>query len=115
MLDDLSTIEKIFKEVMIDLMAEKVMSMGIQASLTRGVQASPSTARGSRPSQPETKKRTKHRDDLENAKLILTILPNYIPPLADAVCRESVLRDFDYTMVTVYLPKGICAVRTQQD
>jgi hypothetical protein len=48
-------------------------------------------------------------------KLIPTILPDYIPPLAGAVSRESVPRDFDYTMVTTYLPKGICLVRTQQD
>jgi hypothetical protein len=31
------------------------------------------------------------------------------------VSRESVPRDFDYTLVTVYLPKGIRTVRTQQD
>ena len=31
------------------------------------------------------------------------------------VSRESVPRDFEYTMVTVYLPKGICAVHAQQD
>jgi hypothetical protein len=71
------------------------MSVGIQASLTRGVQASLSTAHRTRPSQPATKKRTKHIDDLENAKLILTILPDYIPPLANAVSHDSVPRDFD--------------------
>jgi hypothetical protein len=115
MSDELNTAEKIVEEVLIDLMAEKVMSAGIQASSTRGVQASPSTARGSRPSRPAAEKRTKHRDDLENVKLIPTILPDYIPPLAGAVSRDSVPRDFDYTMVTAYLPKGIRAVRTQQD
>jgi hypothetical protein len=52
---------------------------------------------------------------LANAKLILTILPDYIPPLAGVVSRDSVPRDFDYTLVTAYLPKGIRAVRTQQD
>jgi hypothetical protein len=35
--------------------------------------------------------------------------------MADTMSCESVPRDFDYTMVTVYLPKGIHAVRTQQD
>jgi hypothetical protein len=52
---------------------------------------------------------------LANVKLILTILPDYILPLNDAISRDSVPRDFDYTLVTVYLPKGIRAIRTQQD
>jgi hypothetical protein len=94
-------------------MAKKVMSASIQASSTRGVQASPSTARGSGPSQVVIEKRTNHRDDLANAKLILTILPKYIPPLADMVSHDSVPRYFKYTMVTVYLLKGIYAVRAQ--
>ena len=62
-----------------------------------------------------TEKRIKHRDDLENTKLIPTILPNYILPLASAVSHDSVPRDIDYTMVTAYLPKGIHIVRAQQD
>jgi hypothetical protein len=37
-------------------------------------------------------------------------LPNYIPPLAGAVSRDSVPRDFEYTLITAYLPKGIRAV-----
>jgi hypothetical protein len=93
-------------------MAKKVMFVGIQASSMRGLQASSSNAHGSRPSQPATEKITKHRDDLENMKLILTILLDYIPPLAGIVSRDSVSRDFDYTMVITYLPKGIRAVRT---
>jgi hypothetical protein len=52
---------------------------------------------------------------LENAKLILTIFPDYIPPLASTVICDSVPRDFDYTLVTAYLTKGIHVVRTQQD
>jgi hypothetical protein len=52
---------------------------------------------------------------LENANLIPTILPDYIPPLVDVVSRDNVPRDFDYTIVTAYLPKGIRAVRTHQD
>jgi hypothetical protein len=47
MSDELSAIEKSVEEVLIDLMDEKVMSTGIQASSMRGVQASPSTAHGS--------------------------------------------------------------------
>jgi hypothetical protein len=31
------------------------------------------------------------------------------------VSHDGVLRDFDYTMVIVYLPKGIRTVREQQD
>jgi hypothetical protein len=115
MSDELSAAEKSSKKFSSISWPEKVMSAGIQASSMRGVQASPSTARGSRPSRPATEKRTKHRDDLENVKLIPTILPDYIPPLAGAVSRDSVPRDFDYTLVTAYLPKGIRAVRAQQD
>jgi hypothetical protein len=111
MSDKLSAAE----EVLIDLMAKKLMSVGIQASSTRGVKASSSTARRFGPSQPTTEKRTKHRDDLENVKLILTILPDYISSLASTVSCDSVLRDFDYTLVTTYLPKGIRVVRAQQD
>jgi hypothetical protein len=96
-------------------MVEKVMSAGIQASSVRGVQASPSNSRGSRSFRPTSEKRTKHIDDLANAKLILTILPDYIPPLGGAVSCDSVPRDFDYTLVTVYLSKGIRVVREQKD
>jgi hypothetical protein len=117
---ELSTVEESMKEVLINLMNERVTServifVGVQSSSTRGVQASPSNARGSGPSRPTTKKRTKHIDDLENAKLILTILLDYILPLVDAMSRDSVPRDFEYTMVTAYLPKGIRVVRAEQD
>jgi hypothetical protein len=50
MSDELSVVEKCVEEFLIDLMVEKLMSTGIQASSMRGVQASPSTARGSGPS-----------------------------------------------------------------
>jgi hypothetical protein len=113
MSEELSAVEESVKEILIDLMTEKVMSVGVQASSTRGVQASPSTARGSRPSRAATEKRTKHRDDLVNVKLLPSILPEYIPPLAGVVSRDSVPRDFDYTVITAYLPKGIRAVRPQ--
>jgi hypothetical protein len=116
MFEEINAVKEFVKEVLIDLMNERVMServisVGVQASLMRGVQASSSTDRGAKPSQPLEKKRTKHRDDLENAKLIPTILANYIPPLAGAVSRDSVPIYFEYTMVTTYLPKGIRAVR----
>jgi hypothetical protein len=115
MFEEISAIEETMKEVLIDLMtervmSERVMSMGVQESSTRGVQASSSTTHGAGPSQPSAKKRTKHRDDLENAKLIPSILLDYILTLVSAVSRDSVPRDFDYSMVTAYLLKGIRAV-----
>jgi hypothetical protein len=48
-------------------------------------------------------------------KLIPSIFPDYIPPLAGMVNHDSVPRDFEYTMVTAYLPKGIHVVRAEQD
>jgi hypothetical protein len=110
---DFSVVEKSVKEILIDLMDEKIMSTGVQASSTRGVQASPLTARGSRPSRAVIEKQTKHHDDLANANIIPSILPNYIPPMAGAVSRDSVPRDFDYTLITVYLLKGIRTVGPQ--
>jgi hypothetical protein len=78
-----------------------------KTSSTRGVKASPSTAHQSGPSQTMTEKQTKHGDDLANAKLIPSILPDYIPSLASAVSHDNILRDFDYTLITAYLLKGI--------
>jgi hypothetical protein len=115
MSEEFNVVEKIVEEVLIDLMIERIMSASIQVSSTRGVQASPSTARGFGLSRPIVEKRTKHRDDLENVKMIPTILPDYFLPLADVVSRDSVPRYFEYTMVTVYLPKGICTLKAQQD
>jgi hypothetical protein len=74
MSDELNIVDNSVEEVLIDLMAERVMSTGVEASSTLGVQASPSTDRESRPSRPVAKKRTKHKDHLANEKLILTIL-----------------------------------------
>jgi hypothetical protein len=107
---DLSVVENFVEEILINLMAEKVMSAGVHASSTRGVQASPSTERRSGPSRTATEKRSKHHDDLANAKLIPSVLPDYIPPLAGAVSHDNVSRDFDYTLITAYLPKGIHTV-----
>jgi hypothetical protein len=76
MSEDFSAVEKWFKEVMINLMTERVMLMsaGIQTSSTRTVQASPSTTRRAGPVRPSMEKRTKHKEDLANEKLIPTIL-----------------------------------------
>jgi hypothetical protein len=113
MSDEISTAKKAIEDILIDLMSKKVMSIGIQASSTRGVQASSSNARGYGPSRDATEKITKHRVDLVNAKLIPSILHNYIPPLVGVVSLDSVPRDFDYTVITTYLPKGIQEVRPQ--
>jgi len=91
------------------------MYVGVQASSTRGVQASPLTARRFRPSRIIKEKRTNNMYDLVNVKLIPTILLDYIPPLAGVVSCNSVTRYFDYTMATAYLLKGTCVVRAQQD
>jgi hypothetical protein len=117
MSDELRVAEKIFEEVLIDLMIERVMSMstGIQASSTRGMPASPSTTCGAGPSRPSDEKRTMHKDDLVNAKLIPTILPTYLPPLSGEINRDSVPRYFEYALVTVYLLKGIHVVQVDQD
>jgi hypothetical protein len=50
---------------------------------------------------------------LENVKLIPSVMPNYIPPLAGTISRDSAPRDFDYTLIIAYLPKGIHAVGLQ--
>jgi hypothetical protein len=83
-----SALEKSVEEILVDLMAERVMSVGIQASSTGGLQASPSTGR--RSSRTTTEKRRKHRDDLANVKQIPSVLPDYIPPLAGMVNRMTV-------------------------
>jgi hypothetical protein len=115
MSNEINVVENSVKEVLIKLMAEKVMSIGIQSSSMRGVQASPSNSCKSEPSRAANEKRTKHRDDLENIKLIPSILPDYFSPLYGAVNRDSVPKDFEYTLIIVYLPKRICTVKPQQD
>jgi len=118
MSDDFGTAEKVVEEVLIDLMIERVMlerglSTGVQESSTR-FQTSPSTALAV-PSQPTDERQTKHRDDIANANLIPCILPTYLPPLSDAINRDSVPRDFKYTLITTYLRKGVCIVCADQD
>jgi hypothetical protein len=80
----------------------------------RGVPTSPSTARVGT-SRAGAKRRAKHKDDMANEKLVPSILPAYIPPLCDAINRGSVPRDFEYTLVTMYLPKGVRAVYVDHD
>jgi hypothetical protein len=119
MSEALSAAEKAAEEFLIDLMTERVMSKrgvstGVQASSMRGLQASPSTARAG-PSRPADEKCTKHIDDIVDVKLIMSILPAYLPPLSDAINRDSVPQDFEYELVTAYLPKGIRAVHANQN
>jgi hypothetical protein len=47
--------------------------------------------------------------------MIPSILPKYIPPLNRPVNRDSVPRDFDYVVVTAYLPEGVCTVHADQE
>jgi hypothetical protein len=117
MSDELSTVEKVVEEGLIDLMTKRVMLMstGIQASSTRRLPASFSIACGAKPSRPSDEERTKNMDDLVNAKLISTILPTYLPPLSGAINRDNVPRYFEYALITAYLLKGIQAVRANQD
>jgi hypothetical protein len=84
MSEALSVVEKASEEVLIELMTEKAMSMseGIQASSKIIVQASPSTAHRDGMS---CERKTKHKDDLVNSKLIPSILPTYIPPLSSEI------------------------------
>jgi pyruvate/2-oxoacid:ferredoxin oxidoreductase beta subunit len=50
MLGEFNVVDKSIEEILIYLMVDNFMSTGVQASSTRAVQASSSTARGSRPS-----------------------------------------------------------------
>jgi hypothetical protein len=114
-----NVVEESVTEVLLDLMTERVtsereLSIGVQASSTRGLPASPSTTRA-RPSRPSDEKRTKNRDDLMNAKLILSILPTYLPPLSGTINRDSVPRDFEYALIIAYLLKGIRVVHIDQE
>jgi hypothetical protein len=60
-----------------------------------------------------TEKRREHRKDLENVKLITSILPNYILPLVGVVSHDSIPREFNYTLIIAYSPKGIHAIGLQ--
>jgi len=109
MSDDIIIVENSIEEILIDLMAKKLMSVGMKASSTQGLEASPWVAQRCS-SRPAADKCSKNCDDLVNAKLTPYILLKYILPLASAVSHDSVLRDLDYTLITAYLPKGIHGV-----
>jgi hypothetical protein len=89
MSDEINVAEKIFEEVLIDLMTEIVMSkqgisIGVHASFLGAFPSSPSTARAG-PSRLPSKRRYKLRNDFATVKMIPSILPKYIPPLSDTV------------------------------
>jgi hypothetical protein len=119
MSDELTAVEESVIEVLLDLMTERViskrgMSIGFQSSSTRGVQAFPSTARAGT-SRAGAERRNKNKDNIANAKLVPSILPAYIPPLSGVINRDSVPRDFEYTLVTAYLPGGVHTCCSDQD
>jgi hypothetical protein len=119
MFDEFSTTKESVQEVLSSLIVERVMSerglsIGLHASSTRGVKASPSTAQVGT-SRADAERRTKHKDDIANVKLVPSILSAYIPPLSSAINRDSVPRDFEYTLITVYLPKGVCTFHADHD
>jgi len=105
-----SAVEKSVEKILVDLMAERVMFVGIQASSDGLLQASPLIRWHSGHT---TEKRSKHRDNLANAKKIPLVLLEYIPPLAGIVIRDSIPCDFEYTLITTYIPKGIRVVGPQ--
>jgi hypothetical protein len=119
MSNELSTAEKIVEEVLIDLMAERVMSKrgmstGVQALSLGVLLASLSIARAG-PSQTPLERRSKLINDFATVNMIPRILPKYIPPPSGLVNRDSIPRDFNYVVVTAYLPKGVHAVHANQE
>jgi hypothetical protein len=46
---------------------------------------------------------------------VTSILLAYIPPLSYDINRDSAPRDFEYTLVTAFLPKGVHTYRAYQD
>jgi hypothetical protein len=114
MLGEPSDFVKSVEEVVRKLIADKPVYEGIQASSTRGLQASPSTesCRSARINL-VTEQRSKHRNDLANAKQIPSIMPEYILPLAGGVNHDNIPHDFEYYVFTAYIPKGIHIVGSQ--
>jgi hypothetical protein len=102
-----SELEKSVEEVLKNIMADRSISEGVQASLTRGLQAFPSTGRRSGHVNPVTEQQSNHRGDLANVKQISSILPEYIPYLAGTVNHDNIPQDYEYTVFTTYIPKGI--------
>jgi hypothetical protein len=103
-------LENFVEEVLKKFMADKAIYEGVQASSTKGLQASPLIGRRSGHTNPTTEQRSKHHDDLANTKQISSILPDYIPNLAGPINCDNIPWDFEYTLITAYILKGISLV-----
>jgi hypothetical protein len=119
MSDELTSTKESIMKVLLEIRTERFMSnkglsIGLQAPSTRGLAASPSTACTGL-SRPANEKCTKHRDDLTNAKLILSILLANLPPLSGTINFDSVPQEFDYAVIATYLPKWVRVVHADQD
>jgi hypothetical protein len=90
------------------------MSIGIQASSSGTLPTSPSTTQEG-PSRPPSERRSKIGNKFSTVKMIPSILPKYIPPVRGTVNRDTVPREFDYVVVTAYLPKGVRTVHADQE
>jgi hypothetical protein len=113
MSDEQTELEKFIEEVLKKFMVDRAMYEGVKASSTRGLHASPSIAQCSSCDNVTTEKQSKHRDDLANVKQIPSILLDYIPPLTGTVNYNNVPQNFEYILITAYIPKGICVVGSQ--
>jgi hypothetical protein len=105
-----NALEKSMEDIIVNLMTERVMSVGIQALSTGELQASPSTGRRSGRT---AEKQRKHHDDMANAKQISSVLLDYIPPLFGVVSCDNISHDFEYILITAYIFEGIHVVGTQ--
>jgi hypothetical protein len=112
MISEPSELEKVVEEVLNKIMADRSISKGVQASSTRGLQASPSTRHRSGRVNRVTEQRSKHCGYLATAKKIPSILPKYIQHLVGGVNRDNIPRDYEYTMFTPYILKGIRVVKS---
>jgi len=80
-------VEKSVEEILVDLMNERVIYVGIQASSNGVLQASPSARQRF---VHTAEKRSKHRNDMANMKQISSVLPDYIPQLDGAVSYDNI-------------------------
>jgi hypothetical protein len=106
-------LEKTIEEVLKKFMDDKSIYEGVQASLTRGLQASHSIGHHSKHVKPVSKKQSKNRDDIANSKQIPSFLLDYISPLNRMVNHYIIPQDFKYNLIIAYIPKGIYIVGTQ--
>jgi hypothetical protein len=99
MSDELSVVEKVAEEVLIDLMTERViserrMSAGVQASSKGGVQASPSIACRAGLSQNHDRDKNKAQRQYCKHQADPTHFVSLHTTLSDKINHDSVPRDF---------------------